>query len=439
MPTRPLEETAQAVSRTAVLEAAASGRMLVQHLSPGWGSSGYYSSEVLEQAVADNVIPAGTQMFADHPTAEEAQARPVRSIKDLMSITTEPARIATTDDVARGADLGSLVSEVDIVPTYRPLLAHLAEHIGVSIRGDGELVPGEAEGRTGTIVESLVHVKSVDWVTRAGRGGKVVQLLESAAADHDANTAAVRRGVAEATVNDTREALQVALRDAYGLERVGQTPPTWVWVRDFDDTRVWFEIDGPTASSNGLFEQTYTQDTADAVSLTGDRTEVRVRTTYVPVARPGSTTTTEESQEDTMPNIEEARLRQLEADAGRVTVLESERDTALAERDTARGELATIRRANRAITLVNEAAAEANVDFTRLEVRGITASLPLTEAGDFDEAAFTTSLAEHIAEKRSAGAGVVIGHGSRTTSAPVAEAGSHLAAIDRALGIKKES
>ncbi len=369
MPTR-LTETA-VITEAAAVEAKKSGLLPIQFISPGWGTSGYYSSAVLEQAAVDKVIPAGTHMYADHPTDTEDLERPVRSIKDLMAVTTEDARV-TAD--------GALVGEAQVVPQWRDLLETVKDAIGVSIRGSAtDIVEGEAEGKRGGIIEGLVApVFSVDFVTRPGRGGKILPLLESAAA----NQRAIGHGVSEATVNDTREGLQTALRDKYGADK------TYVWVRDFDDSTVWFEVE--SEGDAGIFGQGYTTDDG-VVGLTGERTEVRVVTTYVPATRPDSTTPTQESQqEDTMPNIEEAELTRLREDAGRVTVLEAERDTAIAERDQARGDLAERDRTDRARELVGES----TTTFDEWQTRGLLADLPLTEAGELDEAAFTTRVTD---------------------------------------------
>lgn len=136
------------ISEAAATQAAASGRMLIQFITPGWGSSGYYSPAVLEQAAADAVIPAGTHMYADHPTDAEDAERPIRSIKDLMAVTTEDAHLSED---------GALVGEVQVVPAWRDLVETVKDAIGVSIRGSAtDIVQGEAEGRTGRIVEGLV-------------------------------------------------------------------------------------------------------------------------------------------------------------------------------------------------------------------------------------------------------------------------------------------
>src|SRR5690625_6895258 len=48
------------------------------------GSSGFYSHEMLEQ-YAGSAFPKGTKIFLDHPTASEAEERPIRSVKHLRS------------------------------------------------------------------------------------------------------------------------------------------------------------------------------------------------------------------------------------------------------------------------------------------------------------------------------------------------------------------
>lgn len=408
---KPLRELAP-LTEAAAAQATKSGRMLVQFITPGWGSSGYYSPEVLESAASSGVIPAGTHMYADHPTEAEDIERPVRSVKDLMAVTTEAAYLA---------DDGALVGEVQVVPQWRDLVETVKDSIGVSIRGSAtDIVEGEAEGRRGGIIEGLVApVLSVDFVTRAGRGGKVLQLLESARVE----ARAVSHGVAEATVNDTREALQVVLRDAYAQQGSGedQAGRVWVWVRDFDDSTAWFDLDDNEGSAT--YAQGYTLADDGAVTLTGERTEVRATTTYVPV-RPGGTTrtdtSTQESKEDTMPKIqiEEAEHTRLVEQSGRVDALTQERDTAATERDEARRELAESRRtdAARAVLVAHEAS------FTPLEARGLLAELPVAEDGTLDAAAFKVTVDAAVAESRAAaGAGSVSGFGATTDQPPVAE------------------
>lgn len=410
---KPLREVAR-ITEAAAAEAKKSGRMLVQFITPGWGTSGYYSQEVLESAASDKVIPAGTQMYADHPTDAEDIERPVRSIKDLMAVTTEDARVAED---------GALVGEVQVVPAWCDLVEIVRDSIGVSIRGSAtDIVEGDAEGRRGGIIEGLVPpVLSVDFVTRAGRGGKVLSVLESARA----NQRAINHGISEATVNDTREALQTALRDAHATDK-----DTWLYVRDFEETdegnTVWFELEGSGAGdSAGTYGQGYTKDDVGAVTLTDTRTEVRVVTKYVPATRSDSiTTSTTESEEDTMPKIqiEESEHKRLVEQTGRVDALQQENTSLKAENTQLKEDVGRRTRSDRARELVAERSKEAEVAFTPLEVRGLLSDLPLTESGDLDEAKFTTAVDEDAAAKKAAGgAGTVTGFGG--TVEPVIQEG----------------
>ncbi len=373
-------------------------RRNIQIITPGWGSSGYYSAEVLQEAATNRVIPAGTHMYLNHASESERTDRPERDVEKIAAVLVEDA----TWDGQR------LTAPADLIGPHAELIEALAPYIGVSISGSAtDITIGEAEGRTGPIIEGLAQVDSVDFVTHAGRGGMV--LLE-AARPSLVNARAVHHGVAEATANDTREGLQQLLRDAYAGER------TYVWVRDFDESTVWFEIESGDAS--GIYEQTYTSDDTGAVGLTGDRTEVRVVTKYVPVTRPGSTTTTTEaSKEDTMPQIEEARLRELEEAHGRVPTLETERDTANRRAETAEAELARRDRVDQAATIIAEQAKTGAVSFTALECRGLLADLPIKE-GQLDVDAFTKTVSEAVADKKAStvqeAAGGVRGFGTTT-------------------------
>ena len=479
-----------------VTETGAAGRLSVQLINPGWGSSGYYAAGVLEAAAADRVFPAGTHMYLDHPSETERYDRPERSVRDLAAVLTEDARWDGT----------SLVASVQVLGPHRELLTDpaVAEAIGVSIRAAAEVTEGgEAEGRRGRIIDRLTEGVSVDFVTRAGRGGRILQVLESARSrpvqearsigqwvesrihrdftvladdlagegrltreeritlsagigdglvafvarveadapqlyrrdlwdDPDDTVAAAveaaraggvrvweavarRLGVAvEATANERREQLHAALRDAY----VDDDQCQWVWVRDFDDTTVWFDVE--SGDDAGTWQQTYTAADDGAVSLSDDRTQVRAETRYVPVDPAGRSTPTEESEEDTMPEIEEARLRQLEEAAGRVTALES-------ERDTARSELAVERARSAARPIAATVVGESTTlpaAVQRRVVESLVTTARVGEDGQLDEPALRTAAqeartvaeAEVAAVLEAAGAGAVRGLGGSGTN-----------------------
>jgi hypothetical protein len=51
-------------------------RQRIKLISAGWGSSGYYSPQVLKEAAKNGVFPAGTHMYLDHPSATELSTGP---------------------------------------------------------------------------------------------------------------------------------------------------------------------------------------------------------------------------------------------------------------------------------------------------------------------------------------------------------------------------
>jgi hypothetical protein len=340
-------------------------------MTPGWGSSGYYSNDVVEAAGKERIFPAGTHMYVNHPSAQEAQDRPERDLNGLAAVLAE--------DAYWSPDQNRLQAEVLVFSHWRKPLAEMAPHIGVSIRGSAEVTEGEAEGRKGTIITRLTEGGSVDFVTKAGRGGQVLNVLESALAS-------------EAMSNDVRDSLNQLVRDTY------RTEDRYAWTRDYDPDAglVYFELEGETGG--GLFRQNYTS-TADGLpsALTGEREEVKIVTTYVPVAPAGQSTPT---QEAVMPQIEEARLRALETDAGRVPVLETERDAALQRAEEAEKRattaLATANKAS-AARIVGEAFSTAGVTAPKT-IERLAESFPTTEDGTVDEDALRTLAEESAAE-----------------------------------------
>lgn len=149
------------------------GTIPVKLIQPGWGSSGYYPSEVLERD-GPLVFTKGTKMFWDHPTAAEEAMRPEGSLKDLAAELVSDARF--TDGPAGPG----LYADAKVFEGYQSAVNDMAKHIGVSIRASGRAVAGEAEGRKGPIVQQLSAAKSVDFVTEPGAGGKILDMFEAA-------------------------------------------------------------------------------------------------------------------------------------------------------------------------------------------------------------------------------------------------------------------
>jgi hypothetical protein len=382
----------EAGAHTEILERNSDGSMLIQIITPGWGSSGYYSADVLQEAAKDKVWPKGTKMFFDHPSASEAADRPERSVKDLAATLSEDARW----------DGGRLVGRADPCGLGSTVFADKAfrEAVACSVRASAEMNIGEAEGKKGWIVEKIHPgtFNSVDFVTYAGRGGMILEAarrhldeavsdkawsdfsqsdyddaqwkraclidtgdgegkqryklpvkepsgalnrnavhaaagrlgqtdvsadvkkkaakklvslyrnqldedppkaLLSAAGMSEAAVADARLTVFEASARDTDRALQDAVSGAYS----DTENDTYAWMRDYDPDKsvAYFEVN--VGGKCATYQQAYSESDGE-YTLTGDRTEVNIRTQYVPV---GESRSVELTREAALKQVREAR------------------------------------------------------------------------------------------------------------------------------------
>ena len=191
-----------AIGATPIAEAA-KNKGLIRVITPGWGSSGYYSEAVLARD-APTAFPRGTKMYWDHPTEAEAKARPEGSLTNLAAETTEPAVF-----LRDGPEGPGVYARNRVFAAYQPAVEDLKDNIGVSIRAAAFTRQGEAEGRKGTMVEKLLPAmtNSIDFVTIPGRGGRVSALFESA---RGANTTSTEDDMSEAELREARTALAAA-------------------------------------------------------------------------------------------------------------------------------------------------------------------------------------------------------------------------------------
>lgn len=141
------------------------GEFMIRVITPGKGSSGFYPSETIEAAGRDRVFHAGLPMFIDHASPSESMDRPEGTLHNLAGVLTEDAHW----------DGEGLVAKAKVFEHWKPILADMHEHIGVSIRASGEV----SESENGPTITRLCESQSVDFVTQAGRGGKVLEVLES--------------------------------------------------------------------------------------------------------------------------------------------------------------------------------------------------------------------------------------------------------------------
>ena len=134
------------------------------------GSTGFYPAAVLERDGA-SAFPAGTHIYYDHPSESEQWERPERSVRDLVGIMLE----AATYEAAAPEGAG-LYAQVQFFPDAKEQIAAMAQHTGMSIRAAGTL----EETDTGTVITSILRGVSVDIVTHAGAGGRLVEMTEAA-------------------------------------------------------------------------------------------------------------------------------------------------------------------------------------------------------------------------------------------------------------------
>ena len=139
------------------------GRYRIRIIAPGRGSTGMYTAPNLAES-APLFVP-GTHMFFDHQTMTEDWERPERSVRDLAGVFESGAQIM---------DDGSLEADIKVYPSANTVIKERWADIGVSINGWS----ADEIGPDG-VVPVLAGIQSVDFVTRAGAKGAVLEVLES--------------------------------------------------------------------------------------------------------------------------------------------------------------------------------------------------------------------------------------------------------------------
>ncbi len=147
------------------------GTVRVRIIGPGKGSSAVYEAEQLKR---DGGVFKGAQVFWDHPSTKEERERPERSLRDLCGV-------AVSDPVydEAGPKGAGLYTDVRVFKPYQPLVEEMGPHIGVSIRAAGSVVTKQVNGESVRVAEKFTS-GGFDFVTKAGAGGTVVPLYESA-------------------------------------------------------------------------------------------------------------------------------------------------------------------------------------------------------------------------------------------------------------------
>ena len=162
MSIRPLRESGGS------LRATEGGKWAVTLITPGTGSSGTYSEQMLAET-GPTAFPKGTKLWFGHP--KEGEGPGDRDPRDLWAVLDEDA----TFEPGVG-----LTGKIKVLPHWREVIDSIGEHGALSIYAMGE---SDDEGNV-TLVPHITN--SVDLVSYPGREGSgLKQKLEAArAASH---------------------------------------------------------------------------------------------------------------------------------------------------------------------------------------------------------------------------------------------------------------
>lgn len=142
----------------------------IKIIDAGTGSTAHYSAEMLKREAAK--FKPGTLMFWNHPTPAEEAARPEGNLDHLAAITTSQGE--WKDNGPKGP---GIYAEAKVMADYAQKVAERAPHIGLSIRAGG-IREGDKSVGGKPLLKEFSYIESVDYVTKAGRGG--VALAEAA-------------------------------------------------------------------------------------------------------------------------------------------------------------------------------------------------------------------------------------------------------------------
>lgn len=150
--------------------------VIITPIRPGWGNPKdgyYYTQEALQEAVDNGVFNGRpVKMYANHPSRGSEAALPERSVWDWVS---------TMKETWWDGEKNRPQSRIKVYDErFWDRMKQAPDEIAFSILGGGRSRKGRVGNREARIVESLSHIRSVDWVTEAGAGGAIEKFAESA-------------------------------------------------------------------------------------------------------------------------------------------------------------------------------------------------------------------------------------------------------------------
>jgi hypothetical protein len=169
----------------------AQGRVPIHIIRPGVGKGKGRHLYEANMLARDAHVFKGWKMYVDHesPEAKKAKGGLPRSLRDSGGIVKEafwdpdvPA------DPARGYGQGAVVGLVKPTRLVREFIEDDPEIVEASIAASATGVkPVIRDGQRVWLVEGINDRGSVDWVTEAGAGGRVVALMEAVMEDSDSD------------------------------------------------------------------------------------------------------------------------------------------------------------------------------------------------------------------------------------------------------------
>jgi len=152
--------------------------LAVKLINKGWSKNGYYYSDNVAESIADH-IKERPQMYMDHSQGMMAG----RSFKDLVAV--------ATDSYKKDGAAYAVVEMADNPATawLYELAKRFPGQVGASIDARAKIKPYETkegeEPKTNQkyVVEEIVFLNSVDFVTYPSAGGGVVEIMASQVMD----------------------------------------------------------------------------------------------------------------------------------------------------------------------------------------------------------------------------------------------------------------
>jgi hypothetical protein len=164
------------------------------------GSTGYYPAETLLRD-GPKIFKKGTPMFLNHQTPDQKITRPFGSIEEYAGELAEDAYYEND----------GLYAEVEVFEHEAPRIKALKDRIGISIRAKGRSIVENINGKAVPVFKELTEARSADFVMRAGAGGKIVSILESA--NVDSETASEAEEESKDNMDEVLEAIKALKSD----------------------------------------------------------------------------------------------------------------------------------------------------------------------------------------------------------------------------------